>query len=70
MITRKHICRNAGTGSEYPISKNSVQNIKHSLIGLYVLKKKDAEEIFTSHFGKFLSPISIGLVTMVFLPYF
>lgn len=50
MITRKHICRNAGTGSEYPISKNSVQNIKHSLIGLYVLKKKDAEEIFTSHF--------------------
>lgn len=50
MITRNHKYRNAGTGTKYSISKNSVQNIKHSLIELCILKKQHAEETFTYNF--------------------
>lgn len=50
MITRNHKHRNAGAGTKYPISKTSVQKIKHNLIELHIFKKQDAEETFTYHF--------------------
>lgn len=50
IITRSHKHRNTGAGTKYPISKTSVQKIKHSLIELHIFKKQDAEEAFTYHF--------------------
>lgn len=60
-----------GADTKYPISKTSVQKIKHSLIELHILKKHDAEETFTDHFlVMFLCPTSVGLLSTILFPYF